>query len=112
MNATQLFFGLVGLLVVLFGIALVKPHLTKKPIDIHTFKKELEKQLPNHDLLIKQDTKSRIIISLEGVQKAIVIMDRPREEYVMGGLPIFTTNKTNQLNAIAQKINQLNFIKH
>lgn len=112
MNATQLFFGLVGLLVVLFGVALANPYFTKKPTDIYTFKKELEKLLPNHDLLVKDGTPSRIIVSLDGVQKSIVVMDKSRAEYVMGGLPIFTTNRPKDLTAIAQQIKQLSITLH
>ncbi|WP_066800326.1 hypothetical protein [Moraxella oblonga] len=112
MNATQLFFGLIGLFLALFGIALAKPYMTKKPTNIHTFKQTLTKLLPSHDLLVKDGTPSRIIISLDGIQKAIIIMDRPRADYVMGGLPIFTTNKLGKLTAIAHKIKSLDRTIH
>lgn len=112
MNATHLFFGLIGLFVVLFGIALAKPYFAKKPANIHEFKQALTQLLPNHDLLVKDGTPSRIIVSLDGIQKAIIVMDTPRADYAMGGLTIFTTNKLHKLKNIAQQIKQLGTIAH
>ncbi|MDO4896387.1 MAG: hypothetical protein Q3971_03395 [Moraxella sp.] len=111
MNATQLFFGLIGLLVGLFMIALAKPYVFKgKTISIDDIKQELTKLLPNHDFIIKHGTQSRIIVSLDGIQKAIIIMDKPKADYVMGGLPIFTTNNTKKLKSIANKIKELTVV--
>lgn len=112
MNATQLFFGLIGLFVVLFGIALAKPYFAKKPANIHEFKQALTQLLPNHDLLVKDGTPSRIIVSLDGIQKAIIVMDTPRADYAMGGLPIFTTDKLHKLKNIAQQIKSFNNTIH
>lgn len=112
MNATHLFFGLIGLFVVLFGIALAKPYFTKKPSTIHEFKSKLASLLPHHDLLAKDGSPARLIVSLDGIQKAIIVMDTPRADYVMGGLPIFTTNKLSQLNIIAKRIQQISTIIH
>lgn len=95
----------------LFGIALAKPYFTNKPVNIDELKTELSKLLPSHDLLTKQGTPSRIIVSLDGIQKAIVVMDTPKPEYLMGGLTIFTANKSAHLRPIAQKIQQLDLIK-
>lgn len=110
MNATQLFFGLIGLFVVLFGIALAKPYFSKKPANIHEFKQALTQLLPNHDLLVKDGTPSRIIVSLDGIQKAIIVMDKPKPEYLMGGLTIFTADKVARLKSIAHKIEGLSVV--
>lgn len=108
MNATQLFVGLVGLLVVLFAMALLKPYVfKKKSVSIEDFRGELSKLLPTHDFIIKQGAQSRIIISHYGIQKAIIIIDKPKAKYVMGNLPIFTTNKIKKLKSIADKIKEL-----
>lgn len=104
MNATQLFIGLITLFIGLFVIALANPYFAKKLASIDDFKKELSRLLPNHDLMIKHGSQSRIIVSLDGIQKAIVIMDKPKADYVMGGLPIFTTDNVGGLKPIADKI--------
>lgn len=111
MNATQLFVALLAVLAGLFLLALIKPYVFgQKTITIQTLKDELAKQLPHHDLTIKQGTQSRIIISLNGTQKAIVIMNTKKPEYVMGGLPIFTTNRIDDVQHIAQKVAQRDVI--
>ncbi len=105
MNATELFIGLVLLLTGLFVVALIKPYLSKKQaVSIEVFKDELARLLPAHDFIVKQGVQSRIIISLNGIQKAIVVMDKPKPEYVMGNLPIFTIDKLSELKTIANKI--------
>lgn len=105
MNATQLFIGLIGLLMGLFAVALIKPYVSEQQaINIEVMKDELAKLLPAHDLAIKQGVQSRIIISLNGAQKAILVMDKPKAPYMMGNLPIFTTNKLSELKTIANKI--------
>lgn len=106
MNATQLFIALLVIFVVLLAMALIKPYLfNAKTVSITEFKNELAKLLPSHDLMIKQGSQSRIIVSLDGIQKAIIVMDKEKAEYQMGGLPIFTTNKISKLKKIADKIN-------
>lgn len=106
MNATQLFITLVVIFVVLLVLALIKPYVfNTKTVSITDFKNELSRLLPSHDLLIKQGSQSRIIVSLDGIQKAIIVMDKEKAEYRMGGLPIFTTNKIGKLKNIADKIN-------
>ncbi len=108
MNATQLFIGLVGLLVMLFAMSLLKPYVfNKQSVSIQGFRDELSKLLPAHDFIIKQGAQSRIIISQHGIQKAIIIIDKPKAKYVMGNLPIFTTNKIKRLQSIADKIKGL-----
>lgn len=105
MNATQLFIALIAVFVILFVIALIKPHVFQtKPVSIDEFKSELVKLLPTHDFLVKQGMQSRIVVSLDGMQKAIIVMDKDKAQYMMGGLPIFTTNKVSQLKKIAEKI--------
>lgn len=105
MTATQMFIALAAVLVGLFVVALIKPYVFKKAqISIHDLKNELTATLPHHDLMIKHGTQSRIIVSLNGIQKAIIVMDKPRADYVMGGLPIFTTNKLTDIKKIADKI--------
>lgn len=112
MNATQLFILLIGILVGLFVIALAKPYFAKKPSTIHEFKSKLASLLPHHDLLTKDGTPARLIVSLDGIQKAIIVMDTPRADYVMGGLPIFTTDKLSQLNTIAKRIQAIGTTIH
>lgn len=105
MNATQLFITLVVIFVVLLVLALIKPYVfSPKTVSMSDFKDELTKLLPKHDLLIKQGTPSRIIVSLDGIQRAIIVIDKQKAEYRMGGLPIFTTNKISHLKNIAHKI--------
>lgn len=103
MNATQIFIGLIGLFVVLLVIALLKSK-TQKPPSIHTLKDELAKHLPHHSLTLKDGTPARIIVSLNDTQQAIIVIDKPKALYVMGDLPIFTTNKRTQIKHIAHQI--------
>lgn len=111
MSTTSLFIGLIGLLVGLFVIALAKPYVFKRQtISIDDFKQELTKLLPDHDFVIKQGVQSRIIVSLDGIQKAIIVIDKPKADYVMGGLPIFTTDKLKKLTPIANKIKGLTVV--
>lgn len=106
MSAVMWLIGLVSLVVVLFLVALIKPYFAKTRISLHSLKDELAKELPHHDFLMKQGEPSRIIVSKHGIQKAIVIMDKHKPDYMMGGLPIFTTNKLSHIKHIADKIRQ------
>lgn len=112
MNATQLFIALIAILVGLFVIALFKPKFTPKSATIEEFKIKLANLLPHHDLLTKNGTPARLIVSLDGTQKAIIVLDKTRAEYIMGGLPIFTTDKLSQLHAIAQRIQAIGNTVH
>lgn len=107
-DATFYFLVLVGVFVGLCAIAIIKPKLSH-PLDITQMKKMLGELLPHHDLIIKHEP-TRLVVSLDGIQKAIVIMDRPKADYVMGGLPIFTTNQKRHIKAIAQKITSIQTI--
>lgn len=111
MNATQLLIALVAVLAGLLILALIKPYVFKK-ITIQDLYNELTKRLPHHDFLIKQGEQSRIIVSLNGAQKAIIIMDQPKADYIMGGLPIFTTNKLSHIKHITHKINRLGMVEN
>lgn len=95
--------ALVGVLVGLFVVAYIKPRIVKQT-SIDDFKRELDKHLPTHDIIVKHGTPSRLIISQDGTQRAIIVLDKPRDDYQMGGLPIFTTDKVGRLRAIADKI--------
>lgn len=108
MNATQLLIGLVGLFIGLLVVALIKSHVDKQKItSIHTLNAELAKLLPHHHLLAKDGTPARVIVSLNGTQKAIVVMDTPKAKYMMGEVAIFTTNQMGQLKAIVEQIKAL-----